>query len=69
MNWEKYKCVSPQAMQVLNTAGAQVCEPRGRFQEYDGFWRESLETPAIIGYIWPEKDRFWALLYQVNTSK
>ena len=69
MNWEKYKCVSPHAMEVLNTAAAQVCEPRGRFQEYGGFWRESLETPAIIGYIWPKKDRFWALLYQVNTSK
>ena len=43
-------------MRVLNTAGVQVCEPHGRFQEYCGFWCESLETPAITRYIWPKKD-------------
>ena len=51
------------------TAGVQVCEPCGRFQDYGGFHYESLETPAIISYIWPKKDWFWVLLYQVDTSK
>ena len=55
-NWGKSKCVNPHAMQVLNTAGLQVCEPCGRFQEYGGFWCESLEIPAIIRYIWSKKD-------------
>ena len=50
-NWEKSKYISQHAMQVLNAAGVQVFEPRGRFQECGGFWCESLETPAIIRYI------------------
>ena len=63
------KNISALAHMQCKTAGVQVCEPCGRFQDYGGFHYESLETPAIISYIWPKKDWFWALLYQVDTSK
>ena len=46
------------AMQVLNVAPIQVCEPHGRFQEFGGFWCKFLEIPAIIRLIWPKKARF-----------
>ena len=57
------------ATQVLNVARIQVCEPHGRFQEFGGLWCKFVKTPAIIRLIRPKKDRFWDLLYQINSSK